>query len=316
MDDKELKVCEAALSDKGAVISFNKKPDNEVLSALKRCSFSFKVIGPRKGWILRGANAERRCLENISFLYSRGWVVKTNPEDLLEKSKYIRCNFRIDDSSVGFNGRNFFLPRRNTDHDGFWNEGGFISKDGKWYSVPAFKWDLVADFVEREGEKLSPEAEQEIVARAAQNATNLPLGERCGRRVTMTGTIASQGIEDLYSQYYFLSPHILNYRSWFSFKPPCAWSSGGVGKRATEKGSRYPEKCEQDIREVALLMKNLPEVIKILKDGEKEGLSATELCARAGIDVDFYLRWSSGKSMADVYAWRDFSSAQDPKAVC
>jgi SNF2 family DNA or RNA helicase len=41
--------------------------------------------------------------------------------------------------------------------------------------------------------------------------------EHCRYRMILTGTPMTQGIPDLYSQMYFLSPEILGYKSWYSF---------------------------------------------------------------------------------------------------
>ncbi len=43
------------------------------------------------------------------------------------------------------------------------------------------------------------------------------LAERSRYRLILTGTPISQGVQDLFSQMYFLSPKILGYRSWYSF---------------------------------------------------------------------------------------------------
>ncbi len=43
------------------------------------------------------------------------------------------------------------------------------------------------------------------------------LAERARYRMILTGTPVSQGIQDLFCQMQFLSPKILNYRSWYSF---------------------------------------------------------------------------------------------------
>lgn len=50
-------------------------------------------------------------------------------------------------------------------------------------------------------------------------------------RLIMTGTPMSQGIEDLFSQFYFLSPRILKYRTWRSFaKKHLQYSPDFIGK--------------------------------------------------------------------------------------
>ena len=43
------------------------------------------------------------------------------------------------------------------------------------------------------------------------------LSERARYRLILTGTPISQGVQDLFSQMFFLSPKILGYRSWYSF---------------------------------------------------------------------------------------------------
>jgi len=42
--------------------------------------------------------------------------------------------------------------------------------------------------------------------------------EKCRYRMILTGTPMTQGVPDLFSQMYFLSPKILGYRSWYTFE--------------------------------------------------------------------------------------------------
>jgi hypothetical protein len=48
--------------------------------------------------------------------------------------------------------------------------------------------------------------------------TLLKLGKLAKYRRILTGTPISQGVEDLYSQFYFLDPHILGYSSFYAFR--------------------------------------------------------------------------------------------------
>lgn len=43
------------------------------------------------------------------------------------------------------------------------------------------------------------------------------IGKRAGKRLIMTGTPMSQGVEDLFAQFRFLDPRILGYSSWYTF---------------------------------------------------------------------------------------------------
>jgi SNF2 family DNA or RNA helicase len=53
--------------------------------------------------------------------------------------------------------------------------------------------------------------------RASRTRWITALGEKCRYRLILTGTILTQGAEDLYAQMRFLSPSILGYASWYSF---------------------------------------------------------------------------------------------------
>lgn len=44
------------------------------------------------------------------------------------------------------------------------------------------------------------------------------IGKHCGFRANLTGTNITKGIEDLYSQYNFLDPDLLGYKSFYSFR--------------------------------------------------------------------------------------------------
>ncbi len=53
--------------------------------------------------------------------------------------------------------------------------------------------------------------------RAKRTERAILLAEKCKYRFVLTGTPISQGVEDLFTQFKFLSPKILGYRSWYTF---------------------------------------------------------------------------------------------------
>lgn len=53
--------------------------------------------------------------------------------------------------------------------------------------------------------------------RAKRTLRVTAIAQRARYRVILTGTPISQGVQDLFSQMYFLSPKILGYQSWYSF---------------------------------------------------------------------------------------------------
>jgi len=53
--------------------------------------------------------------------------------------------------------------------------------------------------------------------RALRTQRLIAFCERCRYRMILTGTPMTQGVPDLFSQLYFLSPKILGYRSWYTF---------------------------------------------------------------------------------------------------
>ena len=54
--------------------------------------------------------------------------------------------------------------------------------------------------------------------RAKRTKRLIVLGKRTAYRLVLTGTPITQGIEDLYTQMTFLSPKILDYHSWYTFR--------------------------------------------------------------------------------------------------
>lgn len=53
--------------------------------------------------------------------------------------------------------------------------------------------------------------------RALRTQRLIAFCEHCRYRMILTGTPMTQGVPDLFSQLYFLSPKILGYRSWYTF---------------------------------------------------------------------------------------------------
>lgn len=57
------------------------------------------------------------------------------------------------------------------------------------------------------------------------------IGKHAGFRSIMTGTNITKGVEDLYSQYFFLEPNIIGHRSFFTFRNKYCLMGGFEGKK-------------------------------------------------------------------------------------
>lgn len=55
-------------------------------------------------------------------------------------------------------------------------------------------------------------------SRAVRSKVMHSIGQACGFRYCLTGTSVTKGMEDLYSQYYFLDPMIIGHKSFFTFR--------------------------------------------------------------------------------------------------
>jgi len=81
------------------------------------------------------------------------------------------------------------------------------------------------------------------------------IGKAAGKRLILTGTPISQGVEDLYSQMRFLDPGILNYSSWYTF-----------AKNHLEYSDRYPGLILRSHDTALLADKVAPFVYQVTKD--------------------------------------------------
>jgi len=80
---------------------------------------------------------------------------------------------------------------------------------------------LPAQLVKRAHDKLAvviDESQRIKNSRAKRTQVMEEIGKRSGYRHIMTGTEITKGVEDLYSQYRFLNPEILGFKSFFSFR--------------------------------------------------------------------------------------------------
>lgn len=68
-------------------------------------------------------------------------------------------------------------------------------------------------------------------AQAARTKVMHSIGKACGFRSVLTGTSITKGMEDLYSQYYFLDPMIIGHKSFFTFRNRYCQMGGFEGKQ-------------------------------------------------------------------------------------
>lgn len=80
---------------------------------------------------------------------------------------------------------------------------------------------LAIDLAGRSHPKLAvavDESQKIKESKATRTKSVFTIGKFCGYRYIMTGTSVTKGIEDLYSQFFFLNPDIIGHRSFFTFR--------------------------------------------------------------------------------------------------
>jgi len=81
------------------------------------------------------------------------------------------------------------------------------------------------------------------------------IGKKAGRRLILTGTPMSQGVEDLFSQFRFLDPRILGYTSWYTF-----------ARNHLEYSDKYPGLIVRSHNTALLADKIAPWMYQVTKD--------------------------------------------------
>ncbi len=122
------------------------------------------------------------------------------------------------------------------------------------------------------------------------------LAERARYRLILTGTPISQGVQDLFSQMYFLSPKILGYRSWYSFS-----------RNHLEYSDRYRGLVVATHNEEWLAAKIQPYVYQVTKDEclDLPGkLNESYFCSLTDDQQEYY-DLAKEKFVADVLEYDD-----------
>lgn len=91
--------------------------------------------------------------------------------------------------------------------------------------------------------------------RALRTRRITAIAQRARYRIVMTGTAVGEGVEDLYSQMYFLSPQILGYRSFYTF-----------ARNHLEYSDKYPGLVVNHLNTDWIARKIDPYVYQIKKD--------------------------------------------------